>query len=169
MSDLDEARAIRYFLDAIYDRDTIKPAMEAGLPSVVIFHSEQVCEKSAKGCLSLFAIIIASDHHASDFFNTYIIPESGDLKSQFQRIIVSMNRLESYYIPSRYGVDRSGRVHHLTYDPNTVLELSQAAIDFLEYSMQFFEIKTGKRLPRSRENLEQYFLKIYNHCIRLLE
>ncbi|MCX6689341.1 MAG: HEPN domain-containing protein [Methanoregula sp.] len=169
MSDLDEARAIRYFLDAFYDRDTIKPAREAGLYPVVIFHSQQVCEKSAKGCLSLYAIIIASDHHASDFFNRYIIPESGNLQSQFQKNLVHMNRLESYYIPSRYGVNKSGRVHYLEYNLNTVTELSQAAVDFLEISMQFFEIKTGKMLPRSRERLEQYFLKAYSHCIRMLE
>lgn len=169
MSDLDEARAIRYFLDAFYARDTIKPAQEAGLHSVVIFHSQQVCEKSAKGCLSLYAIIIASDHHASDFFNKYIIPESGNLLSEFQRILIHMNRLESYYIPSRYGVNKSGRVHYLKYDPHTVLELSQAAVDFLEISLRFFEIKTGKTLPRSRESLERYFLKTYGHCIRTLE
>ena len=70
MSDLDEARAIRYFLDAFCDRDTIGLALSQELYPVAIFHSQQVCEKCAKGCLALSAIMIARDHHASDLFNS---------------------------------------------------------------------------------------------------
>lgn len=160
---------VRYFLDALCDKDTIAPALENKVYPVAIFHSQQVCEKGAKGCLSLSAIIIARDHHVSDFFNEYVLPESGDLKSGFQKSLVFMSQLESYYIPSRYGVDKAGRVHYLTYDPHNVLELSRGAVDFLDLCFDFFEIRTGKNLPRSRELLEKYFLATYNHCIRKLE
>lgn len=80
-----------------------------------------------------------------------------------------MSRLESYYIPSRYGVDTAGRVHYLKYDPDSVWELSQAAGEFLEQCMVFFENRTSKSLPRSRELLEAYFMKNYSHCIRRLD
>lgn len=169
MSELDEARAVRYFLDALCDKDTIAPALENKVYPVAIFHSQQVCEKGAKGCLSLSAIIIARDHHVSDFFNEYVIPESGNLKSRFRQSLIFISQLESYYIPSRYGVDKTGRVHYLTYDPNKVLELSHAAVDFLDLCFDFFESRTGKILPRTREPLEKFFLLTYNNYIRKLE
>ena len=128
-----------------------------------------VCEKCAKGCLALSGIMIARDHHVSDLFNSSVIPVSGDLKAKFQQSLVFMSRLESYYIPSRYGVDTAGRVHYLKYDPDSVRELSQAANDFLELCLEFFEIRTGTSLPRLREHLEEYFLANYSHCIRRLE
>lgn len=154
---------------AFCDQDTIGLALSRKLYPVAIFHSQQVCEKCAKGCLALFAIMMARDHHASDLFNSSLIPFSGDLKSQFQRSLVFMSRLESYYIPSRYGVDTAGRVHYQKYDPDSVRELSQAAGDFLEICLKFFEIRTGTSLPRSRELLEEYFLANYSYCIRRLE
>lgn len=97
------------------------------------------------------------------------MPESGDLKSRFRKSLIFMSHLESYYIPSRYGVDKAGRVHYLTYDPHDVLELSRGAVDFLDLCFDYFEIRTGKILPRSRESLEKYFLATYNHYIRKLE
>jgi hypothetical protein len=33
-----------------------------------IFHSQQVCEKCARGCLALSGIMIARDHHALNLF-----------------------------------------------------------------------------------------------------
>ena len=48
-------------------------------------------------------IQIARDHHASDLFNSSVIPVSGDLKTKFQQSLVFMSRLESYYIPSLSG------------------------------------------------------------------
>lgn len=168
-SDLDEARAIRYYLDALCDMDTIGLAMSRELYPVAIFHSQQVCEKCAKGCLALSGIMIARDHHASALFNSSVIPISGDLKSKFKRSLVFFTRLESYYIPSRYGVDTTGRVHYLKYDPDSVRELSIEAEDFLELCLEFFEIRTGTSLPRLRAHLEEYFLAHYSHCIRRLE
>lgn len=169
MSDLDEARAIRYFLDAYCDRDTIGLAFREALYPVAIFHSQQVCEKCAKGCLALLSIMSARDHHASDLFNASVIPVSGDLKIRFQQSLVFFSRLESYYIPSRYGVDTAGRIHYLKYDPESVRELVTAAGDFMDLCLKFFEIRTGKTLPRSRELLEEFFLANYSHCIRRLE
>lgn len=169
MSDLDEARAVRYFLDAFCDRDTISLAVKEGLDPVAVFHSQQVFEKCAKGCLALLSIMSARDHHASGLFHSSIIPVSGDLKDLFQQSLVFMSRLESYYIPSRYGVDTAGRIHYLKYDPDSVRELTQAAEDFLELCLKFFEIRTGKILPRSRGLLEEYFLANYSSCIRRLK
>lgn len=99
MSELDEARAVRYFLDALCDKEMIAPALENEVYPVAVFHSQQMCEKGAKGCLSLSAIIVARDHHVSDLFNEYIIPESGNLEGQFRDSLVFVSRLESYYIP----------------------------------------------------------------------
>jgi HEPN domain-containing protein len=53
MSDLEEAQAIRYYLDAMCDMDTIGLALSRELYPVAIFFSQQVCEKCAKGCLAL--------------------------------------------------------------------------------------------------------------------
>lgn len=169
MSDLDEARAIRYFLDAFWDGEALTLALERKLYPVAIFHSQQVYEKSAKGCLALVGILSARDHHASDLFNTSIIPISGDLQIPFQRSLGFMTRLESYYIPSRYGVDTAGRIHYVTYDPASVQELAHEADNFLELCLKFFEGKTSKSLPRSREHLEPFFLENYAQCIRTLE
>ncbi len=41
MSDIREARAIRYLLDAVNDTSIIGPALEEGLYSMAIFHSQQ--------------------------------------------------------------------------------------------------------------------------------
>jgi hypothetical protein len=59
--------------------------------------------------------------------------------------------------------------HYLKYDPDPVRDLSQAAGDFLELCLEFFESRTGKTLPRSRELLEEFFLVNYSHCIRRME
>ncbi len=47
MSDIKEARAVRYLLDAVNDTSIIGPALEEGLYSMAIFHSQQASEKSA--------------------------------------------------------------------------------------------------------------------------
>jgi HEPN domain-containing protein len=169
MSDIHEARAVRYFADALFDRDTIGPALENRLYPVAVFHAQQVCEKGAKGCLALVSIVVARDHHASDLFTAHVIPASGELDNRFREFLPVMSRLESYYIPSRYGVDTAGRVHYLKYDPEKVVELTKTALEFLELCLTFFEAQTGKALPRSREDLEEYFLKTYSSCIRGLE
>jgi HEPN domain-containing protein len=62
MSDIREARAIRYLLDAVNDASIIGPALEEGLYSMALFHSQQASEKSAKACLSLLDILITDEH-----------------------------------------------------------------------------------------------------------
>ncbi len=47
MSDIKDARAIRYLLDAVNDTSIIEP-LEEGLYSMAVFHSQQASEKSAK-------------------------------------------------------------------------------------------------------------------------
>lgn len=169
MSELDEARAVRYFLDALCDKEMIAPALENEVYPVAVFHSQQMCEKGAKGCLSLSAIIVARDHHVSDLFNEYIIPESGNLEGRFRESLMFVSRLESYYIPSRYGVDKAGRIHYLTYDPRNVRDLAEAAGVFLDLCFDFFEARTGRVLLRSRGPLEKFFLATYRRHIRKLE
>ncbi len=46
MSDIREARAVRYLLDAVNDVSIIGPALEEGLYSMAIFHAQQASEKS---------------------------------------------------------------------------------------------------------------------------
>lgn len=101
MSDLHEARAVRCFADALFDRDTIGPALGNRLYPVAVFHAQQVCEKGAKGCLALVSIVVARDHPASDLSTAHVIPASGELDNRFRTFLPVMSRLESYYIPSR--------------------------------------------------------------------
>ncbi|OGU64170.1 MAG: hypothetical protein A2W30_02610 [Ignavibacteria bacterium RBG_16_36_9] len=36
------------------------------------------------------------------------------------KLLPDVNKLESYYIPSRYGVDRFGKIHYRKYDEKEV-------------------------------------------------
>jgi len=71
---------------------------------------------------------------------------------------VFVSRLESYYIPIRYRVDKAGRIHYLTYYPRNMRELALAAGVFLDLCFDFFEARTGRALMRSRGPLETFFL-----------
>ena len=44
MSDIREARAVRYLLDAVNDTSIIVPALDEGLYSMAIFHAQQAAD-----------------------------------------------------------------------------------------------------------------------------
>jgi len=166
MSDIREARAIRYLLDAVNDASIIEPAL--GLYSMAIFHSQQASEKSAKACLSLLDILITDEHIYTDYLVKFVIPESKDLNKDFTKLLPDVNKLESYYIPSRYGVDRFGKIHYRKYDEKEVRDLCRSSMDFLDLCFKFVEHKSGRMVPRQREELEQFFVNNYHMFIREL-
>lgn len=168
MSDIREARAIRYLLDAVNDTSIIRPALEEGLYSMAIFHSQQASEKSAKACLSLLDILITDEHIYTDYLVKFVIPESKDLNKDFLKLLPDVNKLESYYIPSRYGVDRFGKIHYRKYDEKEVRDLCRSSVDFLELCFKFIEHKSGRMILRQREELEQFFVDNYHKFIREL-
>jgi len=168
MSDIREARAVRYLLDAVNDASIIAPALEEGLYSMAIFHAQQASEKSAKACLSLLDILITNEHIYTDYLVKFVIPESKDLNKDFMKLLLDVNKLESYYIPSRYGVDRFGKIHYRKYDEKEVRDLCRSAIDFLELCFKFVDDKSGRMIPRHREELEQFFVDNYHKFIREL-
>jgi len=131
MSDIREARAIRYLLDAVNDTLITEPALEEGLYSMAIFHSQQASEKSAKACLSLLDILITDEHIYTNYLVKFVIPESKDLNNDFMKLLHDVNKLESYYIHSRYGVDRFGKIHYRKYDEKEVRGLCSSSINFL--------------------------------------
>jgi HEPN domain-containing protein len=168
MSDIREARAVRYLLDAMNDASIIVPALDEGLYSMAIFHAQQASEKSAKACLSLLDILITDEHIYTDYLVKFVIPESKDLNKDFMKLLPDVNKLESYYIPSRYGVDRFGRIHYRKYDEKEVRDLCRSSTDFLEFCFKFAEDKSGKTIPRKREELEKFFVYNYHKFIREL-
>jgi HEPN domain-containing protein len=168
MSDIREARAIRYLLDSVNDTSIIGPALEEGLYSMAIFHSQQASEKSAKACLSLLDILITDEHIYTDYLLKFVIPESKDLNKDFMKLLPDVNKLESYYIPSRYGVDRFGKIHYRKYDEKEVRNLCRSSIDFLELCFKLVEDKISRVIPRKREELEQFFIYNYHKFIREL-
>ncbi len=168
MSNIKEARAVRYLLDAVNDTSIIRPALEEGLYSMAIFHSQQASEKSAKACLSLLDILITDEHIYTDYLIKFVIPESKDLNKDFIKLLHDINKLESYYIPSRYGVDRFGKIHYRKYDEKEVRDLCRSSVDFLELCFKFVEDKSGRMIPRKREELEQFFVDNYHKFIREL-
>ena len=91
-----------------------------------------------------------------------------DLNNDFMKLLPDINKLESYYIPSRYGVDRFGKIHYRKYDEKEVRDLCRSAMDFLELCFKFIENKSGMIIPRKREELEQFFIYNYHKFIRKL-
>ncbi len=155
-------------LDAVNDASIIGPALEEGLYPMAIFHAQQASEKSAKACLSLLDILITDEHIYTDYLVKFVIPESKDLNKDFMKLLPAVNKLESYYIPSRYGVDRFGKIHYRKYDEKEVRDLCKSSTDFLELCFKFVEDKSGETIPRQREELEQFFVENYYKFIREL-
>lgn len=166
MSNINEARAVRYLLDAVIDRSIIESAINTELYPIVIFHSQQVCEKSTKACLSLLGVLVADEHLYINFLKNMVIPNSKALKSDFLSMISDLNTLEASYITSRYGVGRSGDIHYKKYNKNDVITLSRSSFKYLETCFVFIENRTGKKLPREMKLLDDFFLENYNDHIR---
>ncbi len=104
MSNINEARAIRYLIDALNDKPFIEMAINMGLYAPAIFHMEQLCEKATKACLSTYNILITKEHLFTDLIERIIVPD----KEDFERYLPVLRKLENKYVSSRYGVDQWG-------------------------------------------------------------
>lgn len=169
MSEIKEARAVSYLLDAVYDKSAVEFSIKGKLYPVAIFHSQQVCEKATKACLSLVNILITGEHQYMDFIQNDIYPNADDLKPHIDRVLSDITKVEMYYIPSRYSVDHHGNIHHKIYDGDEVSKLSSSALEYLDICFSFVERRIGDKLPREITGLEQFFLSNYRDHVRELK
>lgn len=167
MSDINEARAIRYLIDAIDDKLLIESALDKKIFSQALFHSQQLSEKASKACLSALKILPVDDHKYADALNYLIIPNSKKLKQRFYNIVSHVSKLESEYIPSRYGVNKSGNVSLKKYHEQEVINLCNPAFEYLELCFEFVEERTGKKLPRQKLELEQLLIIDYRDHVKI--
>lgn len=165
MSDINEARAIRYLIDALNDKPFIEMAINMGLYSPAIFHMEQLCEKSTKACLCTFNILITKEHLFTDFIERIIIPDVGGFKGDFNRYIPILRKLENKYVSSRYGVDQWGNIKVRKYDREEIAALYISSTEYSDLCFNFIEHKLEKQLPRKINELEQYLLVNYREYI----
>lgn len=165
MSSLAEARAVRYLLDAVYDKSLIDAAIKDNIPSQALFHMEQLCEKATKACLAIAGILITREHSYSYYVESILIPEKSELEENFQRLLPELSEIETVYISSRYGVDSYGRVTLEEYSQKDTVGLKNASLEYLELSFNYIELKCGKQLPRSKEELLAYFKSNYGEYI----
>lgn len=175
MSDIDkslaEARSIRYLIDSLNDKSAANVLLNSGDYSSVLFHIEQLCEKSTKACLAILGIVLIGksskekslikEHLFSDSLKVYIIPESGELSDDFKKLISSVREIESYYIPVRYGVDTNGNISFEEYDAADVRDIYEQSLKYLELCFKFIEQKYGKPLPRDINELKIIFKTNY--------
>ena len=166
MSKIDEARAVRYLIDALDDEAIAGIALEKKILSQAVFHSQQICEKAAKACLALFNIIIADEHKYSGYLHKIIIPNAGKLKNGFSKLLIKVSNLETFYIPSRYGVDVQGKVHYSELNEEEVTDSYNSAKDFLNLSFQLINKKIKKELPMQKGELAEYLKKNYKEVIK---
>ncbi|BAI61684.1 conserved hypothetical protein [Methanocella paludicola SANAE] len=165
MSSLAETRAVRYLLDAIFDRSLIDAAIDDNIPSLALFHMEQLCEKSTKACLATMNILITKEHTFSDYVEAVLIPDSTAFQEDFKKLLPALSDIETEYISSRYGVDSFGRVTLEEYQKNDVLRLRQASFDYMELAFKFVESKYGKKFPRNKDELLAYMKSTYDEFI----
>lgn len=165
MSNINEARAIRYLIDALNDKPFIDMAINLGLYAPAIFHMEQLCEKSTKACLCTFNILITKEHLFTDLIEKIIIPETGGFNGDFNRYIPVLRRLENKYVSSRYGVDQWGNIKVKKYEKGEIEALYRSSIEYSNLCFDFTEHKINKKLPRNINDLEQYLLINYREFI----
>jgi len=71
---IEEARAIRYLIDALEDKAAVALLLQGELFGAAVFHCQQLCEKGIKACLSLVGVFAAADHRVSDLFVEHVLP-----------------------------------------------------------------------------------------------
>lgn len=167
MSDINEARAIRYLLDAIDDRLMIDSAYENKVYSQALFHAQQLTEKSSKACLAVLRVMPKDDHHYSEMVRRFILPNSKKFRTRFDEFLPIVVKLESQYIPTRYGVTTSGTVRIRKYDEQMVDKDCNAAKEYFELCFSFVEDKMGKQLPRQKAELEQILIADYKDNVKV--
>ncbi|MBI2669312.1 HEPN domain-containing protein [Candidatus Woesearchaeota archaeon] len=163
---LNEGQAIRYLIDAVDDVLAAEMLLEKKMFSLVIFHSQQASEKASKACLSLLAMVLADEHKYADFLQKMIVPSSGNLRKSFEKLMIRVSILENFYITSRYGVDKHGRIHLKEFEEKEVIDAFNSTHDFVELCFQFLELKLKAKLPRTKRELILYLRENYKEFIR---
>lgn len=161
MSSIDEARSLRYFIDALQDSDAAEILINNGKYAAAMFHVEQLCEKSTKASLAIISILITKEHLFSSYVKDDIIPASGELKDSFTAILPVLRKIQVQYVSSRYGVDIYGRISFEKYEEAYVKELYRSSLDYLELCFKFAEQKYGKPIPRDIDGLNKLFKTNY--------
>jgi len=173
MSDLKrsraEARAIRYLIDALKDRDAAEVLIREKQLDMALVHIAQMCEKSTKACLAIHDLLITENkenspirtHIFSNLVKTKILPVSGDLLDKFQRFIPKLRDIENYYFEPRYGVDTSGSMSLDEYEETDVKEIYDSALEYLELCFTFIEHDYGKQVPRKINELKEFYKSNY--------
>ena len=150
---LNEARGIRYLLDALDDITAAEVLLEKRIYNLVLFHCQQTSEKGSKACLSLLGIILADEHRYADFLQKVVVPSSGKLQNSFKKLMVKVSIFENFYISARYGVDKTGRIRLQEFRESDGVDAFNSANDFLEfkyvgeYVVKPFEVYRFERLP----------------------
>ncbi|CAJ37589.1 hypothetical protein RCIX2521 [Methanocella arvoryzae MRE50] len=148
------------------DRLMIESAYDNKIYSQALFHAQQLTEKSSKACLAILRVMPKDDHHYSEMVRMFIIPNSKKFRDRFDEYLPLVVKLESQYIPTRYGVTTSGTVRIRKYDEQTVKKECNAAKDYLELCFSFVEDKMSKQLPRSKAELEQVLVTEYKDNVK---
>lgn len=163
---LNEARALRYLIDAVEDLMAAEVLLDKEVYNLVLFHCQQASEKSSKACLSLFGIILADEHKYAGFLQKMVVPNSGRLRNKFTQLMVKVSVLENLYIISRYGVDKEGRIHLREFEKEDVDDAFNAATDFTELCFLFLEEKLNAKLPRKKDLLVAHLKANYKELIK---
>jgi len=165
MSSIDEARALRFLIDSLNDAADADIMLDHKRYSSALFHTEQSCEKATKACLAIIGIIGLKDHVIFDHVKNEIMPATDNLKDEFKSCRNFLIETESYYIPSRYGVDIAGRISFDHYDESEVKQFVLSSRDYIDLCFKFVEEKTGKKIPRTLTELMKYFISGYSGFI----
>lgn len=162
---LNEARALRYMIDAVEDVLAAEVLLERGVFGQSLFHCQQVSEKASKACLSILGFVLADEHKYANFLQKMVVPNSGKLRSDFTKLMVKVSVLETLYITSRYGVDKQGRIHFKEFEEKDVSDVFNAVQDFIELCFKFLEDKLQKQIPRTKEKLILYVKTNYKELL----
>jgi HEPN domain-containing protein len=87
-------------------------------------------------------------------------------KEQFTALMPEIQSIEWFYVPSRYGVDRYGRVWVREYNIDEAKKTLKTARIWLEACFQFVESRANITLPRTREKLLSLLRQDYTDVIR---
>ncbi|MBM3242583.1 HEPN domain-containing protein [Candidatus Poribacteria bacterium] len=132
-----------------------------------LFHCQQICEKAMKACLCLVGIFVAEEHNTVLLFANHVLPLTTEpQKEQLVALMPDVQGIEWFYIPSRYGVDRYGRVWVREYSVDTAKATLDTSKKWLELCFLFVEHKTQIPFPRKRVELLSLLRKEYAEVVR---
>lgn len=144
MSNIDEARSIRYLIDALNDMSVAELLFHSKYYQPAVFHIEQLCEKSTKACLAVIGILLTKEHVFANSVKEDIIPVSGELGVDFKQHLPLLRQLQYLYVRTRYGVDVDGRISLDEYNEAFAKDVYSRSLDYLELCFKFVERKYGK-------------------------